>query len=99
MSDTQPERVGPYQIEDRLGEGGMGTVYRALDTRLNRLVAIKFLASDRADVAALRVESEIAKLPRVRTIDAPDATPGPSADVFAFSRERIQRNLYRIPLP
>jgi hypothetical protein len=45
------------------------------------------------------VESEIAKLPRVRTIDAPDATPGPSADVFAFSRERIQRNLYRIPLP
>jgi hypothetical protein len=64
MSDTQPERVGPYQIEDRLGEGGMGTVYRALDTRLNRLVAIKFLASDRADVAALRVESEIAKLPR-----------------------------------
>ena len=54
MSEAWPDRVGPYQIEDRLGEGGMGTVYRALDTRLNRLVAIKFLASDRADVAALR---------------------------------------------
>jgi eukaryotic-like serine/threonine-protein kinase len=54
MSDTQPQRVGPYQIETRLGEGGMGTVYRALDTKLNRLVAVKFLASDRADVAALR---------------------------------------------
>ena len=54
MSDTQPERVGPYHIEARLGESGMGTVYRALDTRLNRLVAIQFLASDRADVAALR---------------------------------------------
>jgi serine/threonine protein kinase len=44
-------------------------------------------------------DSEIAKLPGVRTIDAPDATPGPSGDVYAFSRERIQRNLYRIPLP
>ena len=54
MSDTPPQRVGPYQIETRLGEGGMGTGYRALDARLNRLVAIKFLASDRADVAALR---------------------------------------------
>jgi hypothetical protein len=29
----------------------------------------------------------------------PDASPGLSADVYAFSRERIQRNLYRIPLP
>jgi Tol biopolymer transport system component len=42
---------------------------------------------------------DIAKLPGVRTIDAPDAKPGPSEDVYAFSRERIQRNLYRIPLP
>ena len=53
MSDT-PQRVGPYQIEARLGEGGMGAVYRAVDTRLNRTVAIKFLASDRVDAADLR---------------------------------------------
>jgi serine/threonine protein kinase len=36
-------RVGPYEIESRVGAGGMGEVYRATDTRLNRTVAIKTL--------------------------------------------------------
>jgi serine/threonine protein kinase len=38
---TSGTRLGPYQILGPLGEGGMGKVYRALDTRLNRAVAIK----------------------------------------------------------
>src|SRR3954463_15516836 len=36
-------RVGPYQVQARLGAGGMGEVYRARDTRLGRDVAIKIL--------------------------------------------------------
>jgi eukaryotic-like serine/threonine-protein kinase len=41
---TPGERLGPYQILGLLGEGGMGKVYRALDTRLGRAVAIKISA-------------------------------------------------------
>jgi TolB-like protein/Tfp pilus assembly protein PilF len=47
-------QLGSYRIESRLGEGGMGTVYRALDTKLNRPVAVKLLSAEVADAAARR---------------------------------------------
>ena len=46
--------LGPYKIAQSLGAGGMGEVYRALDTRLDRVVAIKILAAHLADSPAAR---------------------------------------------
>jgi eukaryotic-like serine/threonine-protein kinase len=43
MSLTPGTRLGPYEITGKLGEGGMGEVYRATDTKLDRQVAIKVL--------------------------------------------------------
>lgn len=47
-------RFGSYRIDGVLGRGGMGVVYRAIDTKLNRWVAIKFLSGYIADAAAKR---------------------------------------------
>ena len=47
-------RIGPYQIESFLGAGSMGQVYHAVDTRLGRKVAIKFLSVALADAVGRR---------------------------------------------
>jgi eukaryotic-like serine/threonine-protein kinase len=42
-------KLGPYEIQSPLGAGGMGEVYRARDTRLDRSVAIKILPAHLSD--------------------------------------------------
>ena len=51
-------RLGPYEIVSRLGAGGMGEVWRARDTRLDRSVAIKLLPQSLANNAQLRLRFE-----------------------------------------
>jgi len=57
--ETQPsQRLGPYEILSRIGAGGMGEVYKARDTRLDRIVAIKVLPAHLADKPGLRERFE-----------------------------------------
>jgi serine/threonine protein kinase len=76
-------RIGPYEIVDVLGAGGMGVVYRATDRTLARQVALKFLSDElAADPTRLaRFEREARVLaslnhPHIAAITA-SRNPGP----------------------
>jgi eukaryotic-like serine/threonine-protein kinase len=54
MSIASGTTLGPYQLLEQIGAGGMGVVFKAQDTRLDRFVALKFLPADLAgDTQAL----------------------------------------------
>jgi serine/threonine-protein kinase len=78
-------RIGAYQILDRLGEGGMGTVYKGRHERMKRLVAIKVLARSVAESEAFlqRFQREVETVARlshpniVMAFDAGECVLGP----------------------
>jgi serine/threonine protein kinase len=63
MSFQVGTRIGSYQITERIGAGGMGEVFRARDTKLNRDIAVKVLpasfARDAAGVERFRREAQV----------------------------------------
>jgi serine/threonine-protein kinase len=54
MALASGARLGPYEVNGVIGSGGMGVVYKAKDTRLDRTVAIKVLPEDVASTPELR---------------------------------------------
>jgi eukaryotic-like serine/threonine-protein kinase len=101
------EKLSHYELLDKLGEGGMGTLYRARDTRLNRTVAIKVLreggARDPDLVRRLLQEARTASQlndPRIVTIYEVDESPGHEFIAMEYvPGEALSARLSRGPLP
>src|SRR2546421_10861656 len=58
MNIAPNSRLGPYEIISRIGAGGMGEVWKARDTRLDRSVAIKVLPAEFAQNAQFKIRFE-----------------------------------------
>jgi eukaryotic-like serine/threonine-protein kinase len=99
--------LGPYEILDAIGAGGMGEVYRARDTRLDRIVAIKVLPVHLADQPELRERFEreartIASLnhPHICTLHDVGHQDGTDYLVMEYLEgETLGQRLLKSPLP
>src|SRR6516165_1922988 len=89
--------LGPYRVESKLGEGGMGEVYRAVDTRLGRAVAIK-IAHERFSARFEREARAISSLNHPNICTLHDV--GPNYFVMELVEgETIAARLKNGPLP
>jgi serine/threonine protein kinase len=86
FSAKPPRRLRDYVLADKLGEGGMGAVYKAFHTRLDRVVAVKVLPSHRLrDPNALaRFEREMKAVGRLDHPNIVRATDAGEADGVQF---------------
>jgi serine/threonine protein kinase/Tol biopolymer transport system component len=104
MSLDSGTRLGPYEIRDRLGAGGMGEIYRARDSRLDRLVAVKVLPAESTSTQALeRFEREakaIAALhhPGICSIYDVGQAPVPYLVMELLDGETLHHRLGRGPM-
>ena len=107
MSFTAGTRIGPYEITSPLGEGGMGVVYRARDTKLGRDVAIKTLpdafANDSARLQRFQREAQVlASLnhPNIAQIYGLEESEKTRCIVMELVEgETLQERLKRGPIP
>jgi serine/threonine-protein kinase len=101
------QRVGSYTIVEKLGEGGMGVVYRAADSRLHRDVALKFipeaLAKDPQTMGRFEREAQVlASLnhPNIASIYGLEETEGRRALVMELATgEELAARIQRGKLP
>jgi len=107
MALTSGTKLGPYEILSPLGSGGMGEVYRARDTRLDREVAIKVLPAGLSCDASLkqRLEREakaVSKLshPHICTLHDIGHQDGVDFLVMEYLEgETLEQRLLKGPLP
>src|SRR5215831_15985025 len=100
-------RLGPYEILAPIGAGGMGEVYRAHDSRLDRIVAIKVLpgsfASDRDRLQRFAQEARSAAAlndPNILSIfDIGDDNGTPYVVSELLEGETLRSRLQKAPIP
>jgi Tol biopolymer transport system component len=97
-------KLGPYSIESALGSGGMGEVYKAQDTRLHRVVAVKTL-SERLESDAQAIERFAREARAAASLNHPNictiydvGTEPPFIAMELLEGETLQRRLARGPM-
>ena len=91
--ETPIKQIGDYKILEEIGQGGMGTVYRAFQPSLQRMVAMKVMRDPHDSVSVARFDREIQSLAKV---DHPNLVKiydsGTSGDDYFYTMELVEGN-------